>query len=161
MRLGAVLGVCGLCVVAGGCAGLGAGTAPGEQDAGEDAVAQQLAQAAGRAEAALGRLSRIEATRDPIDWQEPPDMVPEALMREVSLDWTGPLAGLAQRLAELSGYEYEETGARPVQPVIVDVHSVERPLIAVLREAGFQGGPRVKLVVDARRRVVEVVHRGW
>lgn len=154
--------VCGgVCAVLAGCAGLGGDEALVEEDSGEDVVAQQLAAAAGRAEAALGWLSRIEASRDPIDWRAPPDMVPEALMREVSLDWTGPLAGLARRLAELSGYEYEETGARPVQPVIVDVHSVERPLIAVLREAGYQGGPRVKLVVDARRGVVEVVHRGW
>ena len=124
-------------------------------------MAQQLAAAAGRAEEALGRLSRIEATRDPIAWSEPPKMVPEELTRMVSLDWTGPIGGLAQRLAQLSGYGFEETGAPAVQPVIVDVHSVERPLIAVLREAGFQGGPRVKLVVDARRKVVAVVHRGW
>ena len=148
-----------LCLVLAGCVGPGADPAPVADDAEEDAVAQQLAKAAGRAEAALGRLSRIEASRDPIAWAEPPEIVPEALMREVSLDWTGPLVGLARRLAKLSGYDYEETGARPVQPVIVDVHSVARPLIAVLREAGYQGGPRVKLVVDARRGIVEVVHR--
>ena len=153
----------GVCLVTAGCAGMGARevSESGDADADADWVAQQLADAAGRAETALGRLSRIEATRDPIVWKEPPEIVPEALMRVVSLDWTGPLPGLVARLAELSGYEFAESGARPVQPVIVDVHSIERPLIAVLREAGYQGGSRVKVVVDARREVVEVVHRGW
>ena len=153
----------GVCFVAAGCAGMAAQDAAlsDDVDADADSVAQELAVAAGRAEEALGRLSRIEATRDPIEWREPPEIVPEALLRVVSLDWTGPLPGLAARLAALSGYEFEETGARPVQPVIVDVHSVERPVIAVLREVGYQGGPRIKLVVDARREVVEVVHRGW
>ena len=152
----------GVCLVAAGCAGVGTQEAevPVDADADADSVAQQLADAAGRVETALGRLSRIEGTRDPIEWKEAPEIVPEALMRVVSLDWTGPLPGLAARLAALSGYEFAETGPLPVQPVIVDVHSVERPLIAVLREAGYQGGARVKLVVDARREVVEVVHRG-
>lgn len=143
-----------------GCA-LFRGPAPAPQiPPRQDEVAQQLAEAAGRAEEALGRLSRIEATRDPIEWNNAPEIVPDELMQEVTLDWTGPIGELAQRLAHLSGYEFHETGADAVVPVLVDVHSVERPLIAVLREVGYQGGTRVKVVVDARRRRVEVVHRG-
>lgn len=143
-----------------GCAWFRAQPEPARQVApGQDAVAQQLAEAAGRAEAALGRLSRMETTRDPIVWAEAPEIVPDELMQQVSLDWTGPLGALAERLAQLSGYAYREVGADAVVPVMVDVRSVERPLIAVLREVGHQGGTRVKVVVDARRRIVEVVHR--
>ena len=148
------------CAVLSGCAWFrGPPEAPAAVAPGEDAVAQQLAEAAGRAEEALGRLSRIEATRDPITWAGAPEIVPEALLREVSLDWTGPLGELAARLASLSGYGYREVGTPAVQPVIVDVHSEQRPLIAVLREVGHQGGTRVKVIVDARRELVEVVHR--
>ena len=125
----------------------------------EYAIAQQIADAAVRAEMALARLARIQAARSPIVWEPAPERVPRELLREVTVDWTGPLRELAKRLAELSGYEFRETGSPAVQPVMVDVHSVNRPLIAVLREVGLQGGTRVKLLVDARRRVVEVIHR--
>lgn len=125
----------------------------------ERGIAQQLADAASRAEIALARLARIQAARDSIVREPAPENVPRELLREVTVDWTGPLRELARRLAELSGYEFRETGSPAVQPVMVDVHSVKRPLIAVLREVGLQGGRRVRLVVDARRRVVEVVHR--
>ena len=125
----------------------------------EDWMAQQLAAAAGRAEAALGRLSRIESTRDPIVWREEPEVVPEELLHEVSLDWTGPVAEVTERLAGLSGFRFQEVGVRPVQAVIVDVHVVERSVIAVLREVGYQAGTRAKVVVDARRNVVELVNR--
>ena len=143
-----------------GCTALGLGER--SEDAGisrEDAVAQQLADAAVRAEEALARLARIEAARDPIAWHAEPNNVPEELLREVTVDWTGPLGELARRLAELSGYEFRETGSPAVQPVMVDVRSVGRPLIAVLREVGLQGGRRVRLLVDAERQVVEIVHR--
>ena len=124
-----------------------------------DWMAQQLAAVAGRAEAALGRLSRIEAGRDPIAWREEPRVIPDELLHEVSVDWTGPLPGLTERLAELAGFRYQEVGARPVQPVIVDVHAVEKTVISVLREAGYQAGTRAKVVVDARHSVVELVNR--
>ena len=148
-----------ICALLSGCAWLRGPPAPGPAAPGHDEVAQQLAEAAGRAEEALGRLSRIEATRDPIEWSNAPEIVPDELMQEVTLDWTGPIGELAHRLARLSGYAYREIGADAAVPVLVDVHSVQRPLIAVLREVGYQGGTRVKVVVDARRRRVEVVHR--
>ena len=154
---GSALGL--ICALLSGCAWFRGPPAPVQVTPGQDEVAQQLAEAAGRAEEALGRLSRIEATRDPIEWNNAPEIVPDELMQEVTLDWTGPIGELAQRLAHLSGYEFQETGADAVVPVLVDVHSVERPLIAILREVGYQGGMRVKVVVDARRRRVEVVHR--
>ena len=157
MREVALMAACGTFV---GCTALGLGER--SEDAGisrEDAVAQQLADAAVRAEEALARLARIEAARDPIAWHAEPNNVPAELLREVTVDWTGPLAELARRLAELSGYEFRETGSPAVQPVMVDVRSVRRPLIAVLREVGLQGGTRVKLLVNAERQVVEIVHR--
>lgn len=159
-----VLAVLLLASTLGGCAGSPGwerprpGPAPVPADRQQDWMAQQLAAAAGRAEAALGRLSRIEATRDPIAWREEPEVVPDELLHQVSLDWTGPLSEVTRRLAGLSGFTFQEVGARPVQPVIVDVHAVERPVISVLREVGYQAGTRAKVVVDARRSVVELVN---
>lgn len=150
-----VLGLIGLLV---GCGAL-AERAPAPEEGPEDVVALQLAAAAGRAEEALGRLSRIEASAEPIDWSAPPELVPDELLEEVSIDWTGPIGALAERLARLAGYTYVEVGAAAVRPVIVDVHAVNKPLIAVFRETGFQGGTRVRVTVNARERLVEVVHR--
>ena len=142
-----------------GCGALGEREDPVVDAGPEDAVAVQLAAAAGRAEAALGRLSRIEASVAPIEWSAPPELVPDELLEEVSIDWTGPIGELTERLAKLAGYTYVVVGAAPVRPVIVDVHAVEKPLIAVFRETGFQGGTRVRVTVNARERLVEVMHR--
>ena len=79
--------VCGVCLVLAGCAGLGAGTVPAEQDAGEGAVAQQPAHAAEPAQAALERLSRIETIRAPSDWTPVWEVTGGTTLGEVLGEW--------------------------------------------------------------------------
>ena len=122
---------------------------------------QRLLEAALRAERALAGLERVrraelargapEAVAAPV-----PRLVPAVLLRRVNLDWTGPLEALVARLAAEAGYGFEVAGARPVRPVVVSVRGEDRPLIALLRDAGLQAGAVARVVVDPDRRGVRL-----
>ena len=144
-----------------GCVTDGGLQAPVPQEAGPGAGEPDLAEirlvaAALRAEEALTGLRRALAADRPLEDTPAPRLVPEALGRRVSLDWTGPLETLAERLADEAGYGFEAAGAGPVRPLIVDIDAVARPLIAVMRDAGIQAGTAGLLVVDATRDVVRL-----
>lgn len=144
-----------------GCVTDGGLEAPGPQGGGQGAGEPDLAEirlvaAALRAEEALSGLRRALAADRPLAETAAPRLVPEALGRRVSLDWTGPLETLAERLADEAGYRFETSGAGPVRPLIVDIDVVARPLIAVMRDAGIQAGTAGLLVVDATRDVVRL-----
>ena len=130
--------------------------APAVPAAAADLAEMRLVAAALRAEEALSGLRRALAADAPLDEAPAPRLVPEALARRVSLDWTGPLETLAEHLADEAGYRFEAAGAVPVRPVMVDIAAESRPLIALLRDAGVQAGAAGLLVVDATRDVVRL-----
>ena len=143
------------CVTDGGPPGMPPGM-PAVSSGGADLAEARLVAAALRAEAALSGLRRALAAERPLDDAPAPRLVPEALARRVSLDWTGPLETLVERLADEAGYRFEAAGAVPVRPVIVEIDAESRPLIALLRDAGIQAGAAGLLVVDASRDVVRL-----
>ena len=115
-----------------------------------------LVEAALRAEAALASLARAQAAGNPVGAQPPPALVPDELKEPVTLDWIGPLEGLAARLAERAGWAFVEAGPSPVVPLIVEVSVEALPTVLVLRDAGVQAGSAALLTVDAARREVRL-----
>ncbi len=114
-----------------------------------DPAEMRLIEAAERAERALASLARALPAPHPASAMPAADAVPPALRRRVTLDWTGPLETLAADLARRAGYRFAAAGRRPARPLIVAVHAVEEPLIAVLRDAGLRAGGAAVLTVDA------------
>ena len=126
---------------------------------GGDAAERRLLEAAERAEAALSLLARQRSGQADPAAAPPPRVVPPALLARVELDWTGPLTGLARSLARYAGYRFEVTGRTPARPLLVALESRDRPLIALLRDAGLQAGAQATLTVDARRRAIALEWR--
>ena len=153
--------ICALVLTAlSGCAGWPILSFGGAEAAPEPALApveRRLTEAALRAETALTALARVRAAENPLDPPAVPRMVPPALLRPVTLDWTGPLETLAATLAGEAGYVFNVAGRRPVRPLMVDVTVAERPLILVLRDVGILAGAKATLAVDAERRRIELV----
>ncbi|MDE0407238.1 MAG: DotD/TraH family lipoprotein [Alphaproteobacteria bacterium] len=120
----------------------------------------RLVEAAERAERALASLARAlhaadRGTPRHSDSAMPAlDSVPRPLKRPVTLDWAGPLEGLAQALAERAGYRFLTAGRPPARPLIVTVEAENRPLLAVLRDAGLRAGGAATLTVDAAAEAV-------
>ena len=115
---------------------------------------QRLVEAVERAERALAALARSVPPPDAVSAMPSADAVPEALMQPVTIDWTGPLPALAAELAHRAGYRFVEAGRPPARPLMVAIEAVERPLVAVLRDAGLRAGGIATLTVDAARQTV-------
>lgn len=150
-----------LCMAALSCCSLGEPEPPAvEIPSPPDPAELRLVEAAERAERALASLARALPAPDggmpwhPASAMPPLESVPAKLRRPVTLDWTGPLEGLAQALAERAGYRFFAAGRRPARPLIVVVEAEEQPLIAMLRDAGLQAGDAATLTVDAASETV-------
>ncbi len=121
-----------------------------------DPAAELLASAALRAEAALAELAQARAAENPIDATPPPSLVPQELLREVTVDWTGPLVTLVSRLSAEVEWDFIEAGHRPAVPPIVEIHATATPIILILRDAGIQAADTAAVTVDARTRQVRI-----
>ena len=162
--LAGVLSCCLVLTALPGCAAVTSGWAKLSSDAaagtatepGLAPVERRLTEAALRAETALTTLARVRAAENPLDPPPLPRIVPAALLRLVTLDWTGPIETLAAKLAGEAGYRFDVVGRRPVRPVMVAVETADKPLILVLRDVGIQAGAAATLSVDADRRRIEL-----
>ena len=162
--LAGVLCCCLVLMALPGCDAVKSGWAKLSSGGAVDAVAEpglapverRLTEAALRAETAVTTLARVRAAENPLDPPPLPRIVPAALLRPVTLDWTGPLETLAAKLAGEAGYRFEVAGRRPVRPVIVVARAANKPLILVLRDVGLQAGAAATLSVDTVRRRIEL-----
>lgn len=141
-----------------GCSGnLGGGrTEPNRPPPGTDPAELRLVETALRAEAALTRLARIRSAKHPLKPAPIPRLVPPTLLAPVSLEWVGPIEGLARELASRASFSFKTSGAPPVQPPIIDIVAAEKPLIEILRDVGLQAGSAAALTVDAAGRTVRL-----
>lgn len=121
-------------------------------------VADQLDIASLKAAEALTKLSRIESTRTPIKGPDANGLIPDILVRPVTISWTGPLQGIAQKLAHMADYDLVLIGKTPASPVIINLNSEDTTLIETFRDIGQQAGTRALLRVDAKRSKVEVIY---
>ena len=96
-----------------------------------------------------------DARRAP-SFRQVPHTVPPELARQIELDWIGPIAGIASYLAARTGYGFREIGARPVQPVMIELTDRRARVIDLFEDAGWQAGSRALLEVDAVRRRVRL-----
>ena len=120
-----------------------------------DPAVLRLAEAAVRAQEALGKLAEARSGSVPAKVDIPTRVVPE-LQRRVTLDLVGSLEVVAERLAEEAGYDFAVFGARPPAPVIVELDVKDEPLIYVLENAGQQAGRTALLTADATRMLVRL-----
>lgn len=121
-----------------------------------DSVSLRLAAAVDRASAALETLAATEQQRDPMVTPNPIPKAPAQLMRTVTMEWTGPIENIAQKMADRASYRFRIIGDPPPVPVIVNVTAVETPVIEVLRDIGLQAGHRAVVAVDPQNQMVEV-----
>ena len=145
----------GLAAAAVGCVPLGMVFAPPAVER-LDVAEAMLAESALRAETALTTLARIEASANPAAAAPIPRIVPPALLRRISLDWSGPLETAVALLARSAEYAFAVAGAAPARPVLVELRAERVPLIILLRDAGLQAGAAAALTVDPERRQVQI-----
>jgi defect-in-organelle-trafficking protein DotD len=126
-------------------------------DTGSINAHSKLTEAAVSATDSLSQIAAIEkATQPKAKLKEPvnPDSI--RLGTLASVDWTGPIEPLVQKLAGSARYKYRVVGKRPAIPVIVSVYAFNLPIADILRDTNFQGGKRANIVIYPRRNTIEL-----
>lgn len=73
-----------------------------------------------------------------------------------SLDWSGPIEPLLEKIAEMTRYRVKVLGPIPAIPLIVTISSRERVVADILKDAGLQAGKRANLIVYPTSRIIEL-----
>ena len=109
-------------------------------------VLEKLAMYAQQSNAAMQRLMAIQMSRSravPVELQ-----TPVGLDKPISISWTGPIEQLVKKVAEVSGYTYEDVvGAKPANAVHVSISVTNATVFQVLTDAGAQAGVAADIVI--------------
>lgn len=73
-----------------------------------------------------------------------------------SIDWSGPIEPLLEKIASMSRYRVKVLGPIPPVPVLVTLAARDRVIADILKDAGIQAGNRANLVVYPSSRVIEL-----
>lgn len=121
----------------------------------------QLAQAAVSVDKSLQELSAIKIATNPQVKMSAPINPSQLGMEQLSsIDWSGPIEPLLQKIAAASQYKLKVLGVAPAIPILVSVNAQNQPLADILRDVTFQAQNKAGIVVypskSAANRVIEL-----
>jgi defect-in-organelle-trafficking protein DotD len=123
---------------------------------GGDPAAIQLAIAARSVTSSLTTLEGIGKAENPHYEKNLPDPRGYGMNQLASIDWTGPIGPLVEKLAVASGYRIRVLGSPPPIPIIVAIHAENLPLAVILRNADYQAGEKADVAVYAKQGTIEL-----
>lgn len=108
-------------------------------------------------ERSLGTLAAAQQSKSPPLIQTGPLVTPEGGMGgRVNIDWTGPVAHLLQRVADLTDYRLRVLGKEPAIPVLVSISAKQAVVAEVVQNAALQVGQRAQIVVFPHEKIMEL-----
>lgn len=123
-----------------------------------DDASIRLVEAASSVSNSLNELAEIEAAAiPPASTGKPlPDSESYALQSKATVDWSGPIEPLLERIARLSGFHLRVLGKEPAIPVLVSVSGKNIPLSQMLRDAALQAGQKADVIVYSSSGIIEL-----
>lgn len=121
-----------------------------------DKATVKLAEAANSVSHSLNELARIQAVATPAvrEAAEVPQTL--ELTNRASVDWSGPIGPLVERIAHVSNYKVRVLGTEPAIPVLVSINAHDARLADILRDASFQAGHKAEIRVFAKVKTIEL-----
>lgn len=117
----------------------------------------KLAEAADSSSQALQQLAEIEQSTHPHAKLAPPvDPVCIGMSQLTTVEWNGPVGPLVAKIAQIAHYKLRVLGTVPAIPPLVSISAKNTPLADILRDAGFQCGAKVNIVVYPSSRIIEL-----
>jgi outer membrane murein-binding lipoprotein Lpp len=119
-------------------------------------VLSRISASAQQATASMERLNAMRVSGRSVTPET--SAIPAGLEVPVSIEWTGPLPGLIQKVAAMTGYSYGgELGSRPAIPVTVAVKQVDRTAWFLIESADSQAHPAANIIVrpDSKELLVQ------
>jgi defect-in-organelle-trafficking protein DotD len=78
------------------------------------------------------------------------------LAARASVDWDGPIAELASRIASAAHYRLRILGNEPSIPILISLYAKDESLATLLRNIDYQAGKRASIHVYPDSQVVEL-----
>lgn len=123
-----------------------------------DDASMRLVEAASSVSNSLNELAEIEAaSTSPAQTGKPlPDSENYALQSKGSIDWSGPIEPLLERIAHMSNFHLRVLGKNPAIPVLVSLSAKNITLAQMLRDAALQAGSKADVLIYSNTRTIEL-----
>ena len=126
-------------------------------DAETQAANIKLAEAASTMSNTLSQTAAVQrATTPPLSMKPLPDPNTWGMDALASVDWSGPIGPLAEKIADATNYKLHVFGQPPAVPVLVSINQTNVPMGYILRDLDFQAGSQANIVVYPGIRVIEL-----
>ena len=124
---------------------------------GSDDASIKLAEAARSVSQSLNELKALEKASSPPITKPLPYPSSSGLEKTIaSVDWSGPIEPLLQRIAKLAHFHLEVIGKCPAVPVLVTISSQNTPLSYIIRNANLQAGEKANIIVYPGIKTIEL-----
>lgn len=127
-----------------------------------DDASIKLAEAARSVSQSLNELKELEKASNPPITKPLPYPSASGLEKTIaSVDWSGPIEPLLQRIAKLVQFHLEIIGKHPAVPVLVTISSQNTPLSYIIRNANLQAGRKANIVVYPGIKTIELRYANY
>lgn len=122
-----------------------------------DPATAQLAEAATSVSHSLNELTAIQEAATPaIKFNSMPDPASYRIPGTASIDWSGPVEPILQRIARISGYHLRVLGVRPAIPTVVSINAQDMPIKDIVRDIAFQVQKSATVWVYPASHIIEL-----
>lgn len=116
-----------------------------------------LAQASSTISDSLTASEEIQrATTPPLSMKNLPDADNYNMDALATIDWSGPVGPIVEKIAQASHYTLRVFGREPAIPVLVSLSEKNVPLGYILRDIDYQAGSKANVVVLPSKNVIEL-----
>lgn len=122
-----------------------------------DDASIKLAEAASSVSDSMMQMARIEKVIRPPS-KDNTLTIPTAynLQARASVDWSGPIAELTERIARAAHYRLRVLGKPPAVPVLISLDIQDESLAEILRDIDYQARKRAYIHVYPNSQVIEL-----
>ena len=114
-----------------------------------DDASVKISEAASSVSRSIQDLARVQAAATPPHkGKKLPDPEASGLTGIASIDWSGPIGPLVEKLAKSQQFKVRVLGKAPAIPVIVTVTAKNTPIASILRDVDYQAGNKRRIWSD-------------
>jgi defect-in-organelle-trafficking protein DotD len=122
-----------------------------------DDASIKLAEAANSVSDSMIKMARIEKVITPPS-SDNMQTIPNShtLQTRASVDWSGPIGELTERIAKAADYRLRILGQAPAVPVLISLDVNDISLAEILRDIDYQAGKKASIHVYPNSQVIEL-----
>lgn len=122
-----------------------------------DDASIKLAEAANAVSDSMLQMARTEKVLTP-PHRDNTMTIPSSttLQTHASVDWSGPIAEVTERVAKAAHYQVRVLGRAPSIPILVSLNMQDKSLAEILRNIDYQAGQKAFIHVYPNSQVVEL-----